>query len=74
MTEEENKKEQWFMINEKFLTTLLYMAKSYGWTGDYVEIADFVKYCYHRGGKGDIDPHSLEPFDFDPPKEETNLK
>lgn len=48
----------------EFLAELIERAKRYGWTGDYVEIRDFLVAQYKEAGMPP--PDDLEPYEDDP--------
>lgn len=50
------------LINDEFLATLLEVGKLYGWTGDYVEIGQFIENLHAEHGiEGvDVQPYELE--------------
>ena len=52
-------------LTPDFLQTLVQAARTYGWSGDYTEIYDFVRWCEEIAGKEQSKPEALEPFDDD---------
>ena len=51
------------MDNQIFLSTLVDMARNYGWSGDYYEVADFVKWCHAQMDQPEPTNEDLEPID-----------
>ena len=50
-------------LTPDFMQTLVHAARTYGWSGDYTEIYDFVRWCEEIAGKALIQPQDLEPFE-----------
>ncbi len=48
----------------RFLTKLVEMAKAYGWSGDYIEIRDFVEFCITTEGQ-ELKDFNLEPYEVE---------
>ena len=53
------------LCDEQFLTKLTEVARLYGWSGDYIEIAAFIEKLY--GLKGIQNP-VLEPYELEEDK------
>lgn len=47
----------------EFLTQLVELARRYGWSGDYTEVASFVQWCYDEAGLPPPSKRMLEPYD-----------
>jgi len=50
------------LATPEFLTTLLEVAKRYGWSGDYIEISQFVSDIYDVADKK-LSDEDLEPYE-----------
>ena len=50
------------LLTPEFLAALAETAKSYGWTGDYMEVGTFVEEMYRIAG---VTPPDLEPYTYD---------
>lgn len=48
------------LLTEEFLNTLTEASKIYGWSGDYIEVCQFVEDLYEVAGK---DKPDLEPYE-----------
>lgn len=48
------------LLTEEFLNTLSEASKIYGWSGDYIEVCQFVEDLYEVAGK---DKPDLEPYE-----------
>jgi len=62
MTQEEADLKIKSLLNHDFLDRLLEIGKLYGWSGDYVEIADFIKALHRLYGLQNVD---LEPYQIE---------
>lgn len=49
--------------DQEFLNKLIDLAKTYGWSGDYHQVAHFVRWCHYVLGKPHVD--DLNPYDTD---------
>lgn len=49
-------------MSEQFLEKLTEMARTYGWSGDYIEVMRFIEWCYEQNGEtvGDLTPFDDE--------------
>ena len=50
-------------LTPDFLQTLVQAARTYGWSGDYTVVCEFVQWCEDIAGKEQSKPEALEPFD-----------
>lgn len=53
-------------VDDAFLKKLVEVARKYGWSGDYVEVRDFVQYCFREASKTPPTDEELEPFKENP--------
>lgn len=46
-------------LTPEFLETLKEVGKLYGWSGDYIEVRQFIEHCFDVAGKyaGDLEPY-----------------
>ena len=58
-------------LTPEFLESLKFLAKTYGWSGDYIEVGNFVQWAYEQAGKS-ITIDELSPFEDD--ETETNKR
>jgi hypothetical protein len=55
---------KWMEANKTtFLEELVEKARNYGWSGDYVEVIDFVQWCFQEKGEKPPTDKELEPTD-----------
>lgn len=47
---------------EQLMADLIVLARTYGWSGDYVEVCDFVRWCHDTLGVSTL-ALNLTPFD-----------
>lgn len=52
-------------IDDVFLRKLFVLGKTYGWSGDYVEIKDFIDYAFKLANHISPSDKEFEPFDID---------
>ena len=65
MTEQEQHEQALpLLLTLDFLTTLIEAARTYGWSGDYVEVQQFITWCLETAGQP-IDKKALEPYDYE---------
>lgn len=49
------------ILTDDFLTTLRLAAQTFGWSGNYIEIASFVGWCFYSAEK---DLPNITPYDY----------
>lgn len=49
-------------ITPEFLATLVELGKISGWTFDYVEVAEFIRWCHYEFGYDSPEHKDLEPY------------
>lgn len=49
------------ILTKDFLTALRLAAKTHGWSGDHIEVASFVEWCFELAEK---DVPELAPYDY----------
>ena len=52
------------LLTPDFLATLIEAARTYGWSGDYVEVGQFVEWCLETAGQP-VDRQMLEPYSYE---------
>jgi len=50
-------------LTDEFLNNLIFIARCYGWGGDYIEIRDFVDWCHDKANKPKPTREEMEPYD-----------
>ena len=50
------------MKEDEFISKLIYLAKSYGWSGDYAEVCSFVRWVIEESCEDPLQ-YDLEPFE-----------
>lgn len=51
-------------LDDEFLRKLFLLGKTYGWSGDYVEVKDFIDYAFKMSGNISPTDAEYEPFDI----------
>lgn len=51
-------------VTPEFISTLVELARIYGWSGDYIEVAEFVKFCALIAGQN-LKFSDLEEYQHD---------
>jgi hypothetical protein len=49
--------------NKEFLEHLKLLGCNYGWSGDYNEVAEFIRWCYAFYGEEEPTKEELKPVD-----------
>jgi hypothetical protein len=53
------------LATEEFLSSLVTIARLYGWEGDYIEVRSFLSWIYRavEAIEPDLEPYEMDEFD-----------